>query len=576
MTTIALERDADDAARTVATTFFALRARFDRLTTRAAEHFARRDWSGAQRDATARLLLFQREADVAVRHLRRALGPAPHDAGYWPRVRAAYAAAIADRNDHEIAATFFNSIVRRVLGTVGIDPASEFLHGALDGAGAAEPRMLRSRIDAGGVAGLLRALALDAPWDDLARDAAAIAAAVRSRVSGADADGDERLEFLAALFYRNKGAYLVGRACTNGGRTPVIVALLHDERGVHADAVLTTSDEASVVFGFSWSYFQVAVDCPRATVEFLAGIMPLKRVDELYTAIGFHKHGKTELYRGLTAHLAAGHARFERPSGQPGLVMTVLALPSYNLVLKIIRDSFGFPKRSTRRQVMAQYRFVFLRDRVGRLADVQEFERLELPRAAFPADLLAELVAAAPSQLHVTEASVVIAHCYTQRHVEPLDVHLLAASPDDARAAIREYGQAVEDLAHAGIFPGDMLLKNFGLSRHGRVIFYDYDEIEDLDDVCFRRIPVGDDVDELAAEPWFSVGEHDAFPEQFVPFLVPAGSLRDAFIAAHEALLTPEWWTDVQRRIRAGEMFDVYPYPPERRLRVPEKRAGGA
>jgi isocitrate dehydrogenase kinase/phosphatase len=122
-------------------------------------------------------------------------------------------------------------------------------------------------------------------------------------------------------------------------------------------------------------------------------------------------------------------------------------------------------------------------------------------------------------------------------------------------------------MAHAGIFPGDMLLKNFGLSRHGRVIFYDYDEIQPLDDVVFRELPASRDADdEMAAEPWFSVGEHDAFPEEWLAFLVPAGALRDEFVRAHGHLLTADWWTDVQRRVRAGELFDVYPYGPERRL----------
>ena len=512
MSTVAFDRTAADAAHAVASAFVALRARFDRLTVRAAEHFARRDWTTAQRDAAARLLVFQREAEAAIGRLRTVLGDRVREHELWPGIRAAYAAAIADRADHEIAATFFNSVARRVLGTVGVDTATEFLYGALDGAASREPPTLVCAIDDAAIAAALEAIAVGAAWEDVHRDASAVAAAVRAQLAAEGAGAHARLELLATPFYRNKGAYLVGRTRTPCGVVPVILALLHEDRGVYVDAVLTTSDEAAVVFGFSWSYFQVGVECPRAVVEFLASIMPLKRIDELYTAIGFHKHDKTELYRGLLAHLRHGGARFERAAGQPGLVMTVFALPSFNLVLKIIRDSFGFPKRSTRRQVMAQYRFVFLRDRVGRLADAQEFERLELPRRAFPDDLLAELLAAAPTQVHASEDSVVIAHCYTQRHLEPLDVHLLAAAPEDARAAIREYGQAVEDLAHAGIFPGDMLLKNFGLSRHGRVIFYDYDEIEDLDDGCVRHLPEGDDTDELASEPWFSVGEHDAFP----------------------------------------------------------------
>ena len=457
-----------------------------------------------------------------------------------------------------------------MLGTVGVEPEIEFLGHALDGVGEAELPLVSAGLGQGmraAVADILRRMPLGARWEDMHRDADAVATAVEAGLAGAAVEGAERLELLASPFYRNKGAYLVGRIVCRGAPMPVVIALVHDAGGVRADAVLTTSDEASVVFGFSWSYFHVAVEQPRRMVEFLSGIMPLKRTDELYTAIGFHKHGKTELYRGLRAHLDGGAERFERAPGQRGLVMTVIALPSFNLVLKIIRDSFGFPKRVTSREVIGRYRYVFLQDRVGRLADAQEFERLELPRSAFPDDLLAELVAEASTRVVADEKSVVITHCYAQRLLQPLDRHLVSATPAAAREAIRDYGEAIADMAHAGIFPGDMLLKNFGLSRHGRVIFYDYDEIQPLDDVVFRDLPASRDADdEMAAEPWFSVGEHDAFPEEWLAFLVPAGPLRDEFVRAHGPLLTADWWTDVQRRVRAGELFDVYPYGPERRL----------
>ncbi len=553
------------AASAVADAYALMRQRFDALTARAAMHFTTRNWHRGHRDATARLLVYNRQTDAAVATLRKVLSDRVRDRELWGAVRSAYATLIAARTDHEIAATFFNSVTRRVFGTVGVDRGIEFLGTDIDGQNCGQAPVARIRLGDGaaGIEHIFRALPIDAPWRDLHADAATVHDEI-ARVVGAGDSCD--LELLTTPFYRNKGAYIVGRVTRRAGITPVVLPLLHAENGVSVDAVLLTSDEASVVFGFSWSYFQVQADHPGAVVSFLASIMPLKRIDELYTAIGFHKHGKTELYRGLLAHLNDHRACFERAVGQPGLVMAVIALPSYNLAVKIIRDAIGYPKRVTRREVMAQYRFVFLRDRVGRLADAQEFERIELPRTAFPDALLAELVAAAPSSVLPDGDHVVIAHCYAQRRLDPLDVYLDTASSTDACAAIRDYGQAIEDLAHAGIFPGDMLLKNFGLSRHGRVIFYDYDEIEDLDDVVFRDMPEGSYEDELSEEPWFSVGEHDTFPEEFIPFLVPAGPLRDEFLSMHAHLLTARWWREVQQRIRDGELFDVYPYAPSRRL----------
>ncbi|HYF39294.1 MAG TPA: bifunctional isocitrate dehydrogenase kinase/phosphatase, partial [Gemmatimonadales bacterium] len=342
---------------------------------------------------------------------------------------------------------------------------------------------------------------------------------------------------------------------------------LHAERGIVVDAVLMTSDEASIVFGFSWTYFRVEAPRPRALVNFLSTIMPLKQVHELYTAIGHNKHGKTELYRGLMRHLTEPAARFAFVEGDEGMVMAVFTLPSFNVVFKIIKDSFGAPKNTTRRAVMAKYQFVFVRDRVGRLADAQEFEHLEFPRHCFPDELLDYLLRVAGSTVRLEGDRVVVRHLYTERRVTPLNLFLRDADEAAARAAVIDYGNAIKDLAAADIFTGDMLAKNFGVSRHGRVICYDYDELCLLSECRFRHIPRATSEDEeFAAEPWFYVGEQDVFPEEFSAFLLPPGALRETFLEAHGDLLTTDFWQKVQRRLARGEIVDVFPYPRNARL----------
>jgi isocitrate dehydrogenase kinase/phosphatase len=289
-------------------------------------------------------------------------------------------------------------------------------------------------------------------------------------------------------------------------------------------------------------------------------------VDELYTAVGYHRHAKTELFRALHAHLARDDARFERPPGARGLVMECIALPSMELVLKFIKDKFGAPKRSTRREVMERYHYVFVRDRVGRLADAQEFEGLVFGRRNFPEPLLAELAAVAPTAVRPDGERVLVTHCYTERQLAPLDVYVRTAPPDDAAAAVLEYGQCVRDLAVANIFAGDLLLKNFGRTRHGRVVFYDYDELTSLAECRFLAMPDMGDADEFASEPSYGVGEHDVFPEEFARFAVPQGPLRDAFAAAHGDLLDPAWWEATQRRVADGELVETFPYAQGRRL----------
>ena len=373
---------------------------------------------------------------------------------------------------------------------------------------------------------------------------------------------------LRPAFFRNKGAYLVGRVRRDGLVLPLVLPLIHAERGIVVDAVLMTESEASVVFGFSWTYFRVTAPRPRAMVEFLRSIMPLKRVDELYTAIGFNKHGKTELYRSLMQDLARPEARFAFAEGDEGMVMAVFTLPSFNTVFKIIKDTFGAPKNTTRQAVMDKYHFVFVRDRVGRLADAQEFEHLEFPRRCFPDDLLAYLLSVAGATVRVEGDRVVVRQVYTERRVTPLNLFIRDADPASAREAVLEYGNAIKDLAAADIFTGDMLLKNFGVTRNGRVICYDYDELCLLSDCRFRRLPQPSSIEEeFAAEPWFHVGEMDVFPEEFRAFLAPPGDVRDTFLAAHGDLLEVELWQDVQRRLAAGEVFDVFPYRRSARLR---------
>jgi isocitrate dehydrogenase kinase/phosphatase len=167
----------------------------------------------------------------------------------------------------------------------------------------------------------------------------------------------------------------------------------------------------------------------------------------------------------------------------------------------------------------------------------------------------------------VGEDQVVVRHSYFERRVIPLDIYLREADLDLARSAIIDYGAGIKELAASGIFPGDLLLKNFGVTRHGRVVFYDYDELTTIDRCVFRHLPDTDNPeDEMAAEPWFAVGADDVFPEEFVRFLGVEGELRDAFLQHHSDLFTADWWQQVQKRVAAGEMIDVFPYQPQQRL----------
>ena len=560
------------AVEAIHAAYEAYRGGFEEITRRARARFERRDWRGAQTDATERLALYRTHVDAAVADVHDILQDAVMERTLWAAMRARHAAGLHDRPDVELAQTFFNSVTRRVFSTVGVDAAIEYLDTSRTAADPdAEPLVDSERVevvDAAAVRRILERIPWSVPYASLERDVAIVARLITEALDAQAERGPIELDVVRPVFYRNKGAYIVGRIRRGGLVLPLVLPLLHAERGIVVDAVLLTQNEVSIVFGFSWMYFRVDAPRPRELVEFLRSIMPFKRVDELYNAIGHNKHGKTELFRNLMAYLEHPDARFAFAEGDEGMVMAVFTLPAFNLVFKIIKDRFGAPKNTTRQAVMDKYHFVFVRDRVGRLADAQEFEHLEFPRRCFPDDLLAYLLSAAAMTVRVDGDRVIVRHVYTERRLIPLNIFLRDAEADAAREAVVEYGNAIKDLAAADIFTGDMLLKNFGITRNGRVICYDYDELCLLSDCRFRRIPQPTSIEEeFAAEPWFFVGDQDVFPEEFSAFLVPSGEVRDAFLAAHGDLLDAEFWQGVQRRLASGEIVDVFPYRRSKSLR---------
>ncbi len=540
---------------------------FREITARAPDRFERSDWAGAQADATERLALYRVHLDGAVADVRDILQDAVMERTLWAAMKSLHAHGTAGRPDAEIEQTFFNSVTRRVFSTVGVDDAIEYLDPAVPGSESGDVAPLYDSYtgvtaDASIVRAILEAIPWSVPYAELDRDSEIVADLIRAALRDVSEADPVTVDVVRSVFYRNKGAYVVGRVRRGEVTLPLVIPLLRAARGVVVDAALLSQNQASVVFGFSWSYFRVEAPRPRDLVEFLRSIMPFKRIDELYNAIGFNKHGKTELFRNLMSHLQHPDTRFDFAEGDEGMVMAVFTLPAFNIVFKVIKDSFGAPKNTTRQAVMERYHFVFVRDRVGRLADAQEFEHLEFPRRCFPDDLLDYLLRVASNTIRVMSDRVVMRHVYTERRVTPLNIFLRDAGEVAARDAVIEYGNAIKDLAAADIFTGDMLLKNFGVTRNDRVICYDYDELCLLSECRFRRIPAPTSIEEeFAAEPWFHVGEHDVFPEEFQAFLAPPGTVREAFLAAHGDLLDVAFWTGVQERLARGDVVDVFPYP---------------
>lgn len=559
---------AQDAATAIANAFELYQRSFRQLTRCAKGRFEARDWHGHEADSVERLDLYKRVVDRIVASTLALLADHAREKEVWSAMRGAYSDRIAGRADIELAETFFNSVTRRIFATVGVDPGIEFVDsGSTVAPDSAEP-IHTTYLRTGDTAELVRAMLLDArfnvPFRDLDRDVRLVADAMDRKLDGAL----EAVDLIKSIFYRNKGAYLVGRARGGGRVAPLVLALLNGEEGIYADAALLANDEASIVFSYTHSYFHVETECPYLLIEFLGSLMPWKRRAELYTAIGYNKHGKTELYRDLYCHLQATDDRFQLAPGEEGMVMAVFTMPSFDVVFKVIKDAFPLPKRTTRADVQGRYQLVFRSDRGGRLIDAQEFEHLAIDRSRFEPETLAVLLAACSNTVSLIGDTVDIKHLYTERRLTPLNLYLNEAPPDLAAAAMMDYGQAIKDLASTNIFPGDLFLKNFGVTRHGRVVFYDYDELCLLSECNFRRIPPSrDPYDDFGStQPWFSVAENDVFPEEFRSFLPLEPRLLEAFTAAHSELFDAAWWRRMQARLEAGEVLDLYPYAQYKRF----------
>jgi isocitrate dehydrogenase kinase/phosphatase len=561
-------------ARDILKGFRRYRNRFGEITRDAKRRFEAADWVAAQEASAIRLETYKEHAGAVVQTIREGLRGAAFDDALWRDTKQAYQALIATEADFELAETFFNSINRDITEDGAADDRQMFVWSAFatPPVTPSEPITFRRALAGDLIANtsaILNAFDWQLPWRDLALDARnVLRSIVDARPEIETLDGLE-VEVVRSVFYRNKGAYLVGRLVQGERSWPLMLALLIDQEGrLYVDALISDEDELSVLFSFTRSYFMVDAPYPHALIDYLHTLLPGKKRSELYSSVGFHKHGKTEFYRGFLTHLTDSDDEFIIAPGIKGMVMTVFTLPSYQTVFKIIKDRFAPQKNITREAVREKYYTVKTHDRVGRMADTQEFDNFAFPRSRFSNELIDELLAVAPSSILLTKDQVIIRHLYTERLMTPLNIYIETASDDDLREALDEYGNAIKQLAGANIFPGDMLLKNFGITRHGRVVFYDYDEICYLTEVNFRRLPEPrTPEEEMSAEIWFSVAANDVFPEEFRHFLFGRRRIKQLFDELHGELFEPEYWQALQRDIRNGLVMDVFPYRRSKRLR---------
>ena len=535
----------------------------------ARQRFETGNWAAAGPALRARLEYYDERLAETIDRLDAEVAIRRRDDDFWRRIKHHYTGLMIDHKRPELAETFFNSVITRVQRSTYVRHPLIYSRATISTEHIpADPPVYRSYYPTEHgfretLVQIFQDFGWKRPFTDLERDTGYVVRALTEQTAEwVEQDPNHQIQVLSSAFYRNKAAYVIGKVVNGNFETPFVVPVIHDERGgLMLDTVLLASGDLSMLFSLSRAYFLVELDVPSGYVEFLSGIMPHSLRSELYSALGFLKQGKTLFFRDLVHHLRQSNDLFVEAPGTRGQVMHVFNLPSYRYVFKIIKDVFGPTKNIDRDTVKQKFRMVREIDRVGRLADAVEFENLALPRNRFAPELLEELQRVAASSIEIVGDDLIVKHCYVERRMTPLNVYLDHATPAELDRVVRGYGNAIRELAIANIFAGDLLWRNFGVTRHGRVVFYDYDELEYLTDCRFRRVPEPPNPEaEMSSEPWYAASPGDVFPEEFETFLLGDPRVRELFLKYHAQLLTPEFWIECQRRVEAGEVVEFFPY----------------
>ena len=567
---------------------------------RAKHRFETADWHGQQRAQRERIEFYDLRVKEATVRLEKEFKAGEQPMDVWQQVKLHYIGLLVDHHQPELAETFFNSVTTKILHRthfhndfIFVRPAvsTEYIENDEPAATPTYRAYYPTRETLGAtIVRIIDNFQLQHPFEDLQRDAGYVLEAISGRLHQVTLRANFQIQVLSSLFFRNKGAYVVGKIINGFNEVPFALPILHNRTGkLMIDACLFGEDDLQMLFSFARAYFMVDMEVPSAYVQFLRSLMPRKPRAEIYNALGLAKQGKTLFYRDFLYHLKHSSDRFRIAPGIKGMVMLVFDLPSFPYVFKVIKDYYPPPKDTTREQIQGKYLLVKQHDRVGRMADTLEYSEVAFARDRFEDELIEEIREFAPSQLEISDRDgdgheeVVIKHLYIERRMIPLNIYLQeafdawrAAGEDSAGAtqardqierAVIEYGNAIKDLVAANIFPGDMLWKNFGVTRNGKVVFYDYDEIEYITDCNFRKIPQAhNEEEEMSGEVWYRVGPKDVFPETFGPFLLGNPAVREVFMKHHGDLLEASFWQAHKERIQAGHVFDVFPYEREKRF----------
>jgi len=567
-----------DVARTMLDGFDKHYLLFREVSIEAKARFEAGDWHGLQQLQRDRIAFYNQRVHETIVTLQDEYDAERIGDEIWQQIKLHYIGLLTNHHQPELAETFFNSVFTRIQHRsyfnndfIFVRPAisTEYIEneespikptyrayypGSREGMAACLERVVHN-------------FQLERPFEDLKRDIGYVVRAITEHFGDFRTAPNFQVHTLSSLFFRNKSAFIIGRVLNGDKSYPLVVPIIHGPSDkLVLDTVLLRPEQILILFSFAHAYFMVDMEIPSAYVTFLRDLLPRKSRAEIYTSLGLQKQGKNLFYRDFLHHLQHSSDKFISAPGIKGLVMLVFTLPSFPYVFKVIRDFFPAPKETTRELVKSKYQLVKQHDRVGRMADTLEYSDVAFPLSRFDDALVRELQQHAPSMVEYQRSKdgqdeIVVRHVYIERRMTPLNIWLHEGTDEQVDHGILEYGNAVKELIAANIFPGDMLYKNFGVTRHGRVVFYDYDEIEYLTDCNIRRVPAPrNEEEEMSGEVWYTVHPHDIFPETYGTFLLGDPRVRAAFMRHHPDFFDAAMWQHHKDRLLAGHVHDFFAY----------------
>ena len=544
--------------------------------------FERLDPASSLHLSLRRLSVYSVSAHALARRLRDALPSAADDESFWARIEARYLTLIEGRYESDLAFAYIHSARRMMYEGMWKPVEYAFLHHREP----ASERSAAARVDFSVDPGAdpdanLPALVdriLDVPgfersWRDREGDVRKVAARLRT-IFGRNACRPVEIQMTDAGFFRNRGAYIVGRIVfDDSSATPLILALLNHEAGIYVQAVLAGQADAHNLFSSTLANFHVTNSHYHELAAFLHSVMPTRRLGLHYSTIGFNHVGKVAVMNELREELAEHREVFTTAIGFRGSVAIGFAAPSSDYNLKVIRDvpteQYKWGEFPGIRAVLDKYRRVHEIDRTGSMLDNIIYYNLELDPAWFEPNLLAELLRDAAESVSLRDDAVILKHLIVQRRVRPLPVFLQDASPEEAREVIVNLGHCIKNNAAANVFNKDLDARNYGVSRFQKVFLFDYDALEPL-----TRVKVRSNADRFDGEDevpdWFYEDGVIFLPEEIESgFRIHDRTMRRLFRDVHGDLLTTDYWEGLQNDLERGQVPSIRLYPERRKLDHP-------